>query len=255
MRILVLNPNCTVEMTQRMVAVGERVVAVGTELLAATAPRSFPYISSRAEAQIAGALVLEMIADRVSDVDAVVIAAYGDPGLKAARELFDLPIVGMAEAAMLTACMLGERFSLVTFSESLVPWYLESVELCGLRSRLASIRVPPEQVRSVVNARTELREPLLEEVAQAAQVDGADVVILGGAPLAGLAGEIEKPAAVLIDPIEAAIKQAEVLVDLAPRGAFAGSLARPPAKPNDGLAESLSRWIRHEPPIAPATEP
>ncbi len=30
----------------------------------------------------------------------MVIAAFGDPGLIAARELFDLPIVGMAEAAM-----------------------------------------------------------------------------------------------------------------------------------------------------------
>jgi allantoin racemase len=248
MRILILNPNRSVEMTERMIAVGTRVCAAGTELVGATAARGFPYISSRAEAQIAGALVLEMIADRMGSIDAVVIAAYGDPGLKAARELFDLPIVGMAEAAMLTACMLGERFSLVTFSESLVPWYRESVELSGLTSRLASIRVPPEQARSVLNARTELRQPLLEEVARAVHDDAADVVILGGAPLAGLAGEFDQPAGVLIDPIEAAIKQAEALVSVAPRGAFAGSLARPPAKQSAGLAENLARWIGREPP-------
>ena len=48
--------------------------------------------------------------------DAVVIDCMGDPGLFGARELFSFPVVGLAEAAMLTACMVGQRFSIVTFS-------------------------------------------------------------------------------------------------------------------------------------------
>ncbi len=246
MRLLILNPNMTAAMTERMAEVASRVVAPDTELLTATAPRGFPYISSRAEAQVAGALVLEMIAERMGTVDAVVVAAYGDPGLRAARELFDIPVVGMAEASMLTACMLGERFSLVTFTANLAPWYLESVHAAGLGSRLASIRIPHESFRSVLDVRNELRAALLAEAGRAVKDDQADVVILGGAPLAGLALEVDDAPAVLVDPISAAVKQAEALARVAPRGAGAGSFARPPAKPNQGLPDALGAWIARE---------
>ena len=60
-------------------------------------------------------------------VDAAIIAAFGDPGLAAARELFDFPVVGMAEAAILTAVQLGGRFAIVTFTPAMTPWYLASV--------------------------------------------------------------------------------------------------------------------------------
>ncbi|MEZ5660055.1 MAG: aspartate/glutamate racemase family protein [Burkholderiaceae bacterium] len=246
MRILILNPNMTEAMTERMVSVAQTVAAPDTELLSATASRGFPYISSRAEAQIAGALVLEMIAERITQIDAVIIAAYGDPGLRAARELFDIPVVGMAESAMLTACMLGERFSLVTFTANLAPWYLESVQAAGLGSRLASIRIPDESFRSVLDVRNELRSALVAEVGRAVSEDQADVVILGGAPLAGLAQEVPEAPAVLVDPISAALKQAEALTRVAPRGAAAGSFARPVGKPNQGLAPVLGDWIARD---------
>lgn len=243
MKILLLNPNMSVEMTSQMGDVAATVAAPDSELILATAQRGFPYISSRAEAEIAGTIVLEMIAQNRARVDAIIIAAYGDPGLNAARELFDIPVVGMAEAAMLTACMLGNKFSLVTFSEDLVPWYRESLTVAGLSSRLASIRVPPAEFKSVLNVQSELHAPLRAEVADAAIQDQADVVILGGAPLAGLADRLNDAPAVLVDPISAAVKQAEALVRVAPRGACAGSMKRPPGKTSQGLDDCLEDWI------------
>jgi len=245
-RILLLNPNTSTALTERMAEVASRVLAPGTELVTSTASRGFEFLSSRAQAQVAGTVALETIARRIDHIDAVVIAAYGDPGLRAARELFDVPVVGVAEAAMLTACMLGERFSLVTFTAGMAPWYLESVNLSGLASRLASIRIAPAEFRSVMNARGELREALLAEVERAVAEDQADVVILGGAPLAGLAAEIAGAAAVLVDPVEAAVKQAEALACVAPGGASAGSLARPPAKASSGLDPALARWFARD---------
>ncbi|QXM26048.1 aspartate/glutamate racemase family protein [Elioraea tepida] len=56
-----------------------------------TARIGFPYISSRAEAQLAGAHLLEILAERSGEADAAIVAAFGDPGLQPARELFDLP--------------------------------------------------------------------------------------------------------------------------------------------------------------------
>ena len=107
--ILLLNPNTSADMTTRMLAAAEAVAAPGTRLHPMTAPRGVPYIATRAEAQIGGAIALEMLAERHRTVDAAILAAFGDPGLLGARELFDIPVVGMAEAAMLAACMAVKR--------------------------------------------------------------------------------------------------------------------------------------------------
>ncbi|MFI2347471.1 aspartate/glutamate racemase family protein [Streptomyces sp. NPDC019443] len=42
------------------------------------------------------------------------MACFGDPGLDAARELAAGPVIGIAEAAMHTAVLLGRSFSIVT---------------------------------------------------------------------------------------------------------------------------------------------
>jgi allantoin racemase len=243
MKILLLNPNMSQNMTDAMHTVALKASATDTVIETATATTGFPYISSRAEAQIAGAIALDMIAQRINNIDAVIIAAFGDPGLRAARELFDIPVIGMAEAAMLSACMLGHRFSIVTFTTHMTAWYEESVAQAGLQSRFASVRTPTTNFKSVDTVQDELFEQLKDLVALTVKEDSADVVILGGAPLAGLAHRIEGAAAVLVDPISAAICQAQAMVKISPKGAHAGSYARPPAKQNVDLNSALGDWI------------
>jgi Asp/Glu/hydantoin racemase len=243
MKILLLNPNTSAGMTEAMTRVASAAVGPGTTLLPLTADTGFPYISSRAEAQVAGAVALDLIARHRREVDAVVIAAFGDPGLLAARELFDLPVVGMAEAAMTSALLLGQRFGFVTFTRHMRPWYEQSVAQAGLQSRFAGVRTPQAGFQSVTTVQDELFDDLRGLVQEAVDEDGADVVILAGAPLAGLAQRYTDAPAVLVDPISAAVTQAEALARLAPRGAHAGSFARPPAKPSTGLPPSLAAWI------------
>lgn len=246
MRLLLINPNTSVDMTGRMVATAGAVLAPDVELVAVTAARGMPYIASRAEALVAGALTLEIIAEHQADADAVIIAAFGDPGLIAARELFDLPITGMAEAAILTACMLGQRFSIVTFSRTLTAWYEDAVALSGLQARCASIRVPDAGFQSVATVQHELEDELVTLIARVVEEDQADVVILGGAPLTGLAGRIADRVSVpLVDPLLAAVAQAELLARLKPRPARAGRFARPGPKPAIGLTPALGAWIEH----------
>lgn len=245
MRILVLNPNTSSSITERLMQAARPAAAPGTELEALTAPRGFPYIATRAEAQIGGAVALEMLAEHHARFDAAIIAAFGDPGLFAARELFDLPVVGMAEAAMLTACMLGRRFGIVTFARALGPWYAECVEAHGLGGRLAGIRMLDGRFASVADVQEE-KEALLVELARSAvEEDGADVVILAGAPLAGLAAKVRDRVPVpLVDQMVAAVKQAEALVTLGARKATAGTFRRPAPKETCGLPATLaSRWL------------
>ncbi|MGY9048125.1 MAG: aspartate/glutamate racemase family protein, partial [Rhodobacterales bacterium] len=158
MRILLVNPNMSTDMTDTMADIARQIAGPDVDVVPLTATRGFPYIASRAEAQIAGGIALEMIADNLSGVDAVILAAFGDPGLRAARELFDLPVIGMAEAAMMNAAMLGERFSIVTFSPVMRLWYLDCAQDSGLIGRCCGVRTPSSHPADMRDMRTSLRD-------------------------------------------------------------------------------------------------
>ncbi len=246
MRILLLNPNTTAEVTGLLYAAGSRAASPGTGIVAVTASRGVPYIATRAEAQIGGAIALEMLAEAGTGFDAAIIAAFGDPGLFGARELFSFPVVGLAEAAMLTACMVGRRFSIVTFSPTLAPWYDECVAMHGLQSRCAGIRALDESFQSISGVQAEKEDALVRLANLAVERDHADVVILSGAPLAGLADKVKDRISVpVIDPIASAVRQAETLAVLNVRKAVAGTFRRPGPKPTTGLAGPLAAVIEH----------
>lgn len=241
MRILLINPNTSSGLTELMVTAARGVASAGTEVEPVTATRGVPYISTRSEALIGGLNVLEILAERHRSVDAAIVAAFGDPGLAEARELYDLPVVGLAEAGMLTACMLGGRFSVVTFAQALGPWYHECVARNRLEARCAGIRLL-DGAFSSIEAVQEEKEFLLVALAnRAVEQDGADVIVLAGAPLAGLAQRVRDRIPVpVVDCAEAALRQAETLVALRPRPPRAGSFRRPAAKDSTGLSPALT---------------
>jgi Asp/Glu/hydantoin racemase len=242
MKILLVNPNTSASVTARIDAVARAAVSPGTEITALTAPRGVPYIATRGEAVIGAAVALEMLAEHHAGCDAAVIAAFGDPGLYGARELLPIPVVGMAEAAMLTACMLGRRFALVSFASALEPWFRDCVELHGLERRLSGIHMLDGPFRDIGDVQEE-KETLLIELCHKAIVAGADTIVLAGAPLAGLAAKVaERVPVPLVDGVAAAVKQAETLASLKPRKATAGSFKRAP-KPTTGLSPALKKLL------------
>ena len=246
MKILVANPNTSTGVTERLIASARLVASAGTELVPMTAPRGVPYIATRAEAAIGGAVLLEMLAERRGEVDAAIIAAFGDPGLGGARELFEFPIVGMAEAAMLVACTLGRSFAIVSFAKALEPWFAEIVAWHGMSGRCAAIRMLDEGFRSVDDVQEEKEQRLVDLANRTVSENGADVVILAGAPLAGLANKIRERVPVpLVDGIQAAVVMAEGLVRLGPRKALAGTYRRPAPKDSTGLGKALAAVIGH----------
>src|SRR6188474_1354166 len=122
MKLLFINPNTSQSITAKIKAVADSVAQPGTDIVAVTATRGVAYIATRAEAVIGAMSVLELLAEHRDGCDAAVIAAFGDPGLSAARELMPIPVIGLAEAGLLTACMLGRRYAIVSFSKVLGPW-------------------------------------------------------------------------------------------------------------------------------------
>jgi allantoin racemase len=240
MKLLIANPNTSEAITARIAAVARAVVSPGTEIVTATARTGVPYIVTRAEAAIAACALLEMMAAHGHDCDAAVVAAFGDPGLEAARELMPVPVVGLAEASMVTACLLGRRFSLVSFAQAFVPWYRDSVERLGLIARLASIRCLDGGFNPVAGADEAGEAALAELCRRCGTEDGADVVVLAGAPLAGLAARIGARTGVrVLDGVAAATRQAEALAGL-PLGRPAARAANgAAAKPVTGVSPAL----------------
>lgn len=247
MRLLLLNPNTSQSVTERIAAAARTVASPTTELVAVTASKGVPYIATRAEAIVGAAVALEMLAELHARCDVAVIAAFGDPGLGGARELFPIPVIGLAEAGLLTACMLGRRFAIVTFSQALEPWYEECVAWHGLRERCAGVYALRQGLRSIADVQEDTEELLIDLANRAIDEGDADVVVLAGAPLAGLARRVSERIAVpVVDCVEAAVKQAEALAALEPRKAQRGTFRRPDAKPTAGLAQALGRWIAHQ---------
>lgn len=243
-RILMVNPNVTEAITATMVAEARRTASAGTEIVPATARFGTQYIENRVEAAIAGHAVLEALAEHASGCDAAIVAAFGDPGVSAAKEMLDVPVLGIAEAAFLTAWTLGRRYAIVCLTPRLGIWYRECAEEHGLAGRLAAVRpldVPPSDISA---AKQQTGRKLVEACHEVIDRHGAEVVIMGGGPIAGLAREVahEIPVPVL-DGVTCAVRLAEALVDLAPCPASRGSFARPPAKPSQGLSPALRAWV------------
>ncbi|MCW5746970.1 MAG: aspartate/glutamate racemase family protein [Alphaproteobacteria bacterium] len=244
MRILMINPKTSTSVTELIATAARAAASPGTEVVAVTATTGVPYIATRAEAQIGGRAALELLAEHAAGCDAAVIAAFGDPGLGGARELSPIPVVGMAEAAMLTACMLGRRFAIVTFASALAPWFRETVDYHGLAGRLAGIHTLEGRFSGIATVQDEKEHLLIDLAGRAVSESAADVVILAGAPLAGLAARVADRIAVpVVDGVAAALRQAETLAALKPRKATAGTFRKPDLKPSTGLPPALARWI------------
>ena len=243
MRILLINPNTSPAITALLEAAARPALAPGTILTAITAPTGVPYIASRAEAALAAVATLEVLAEHHPHHDAAIIAAFADPGLGAARELFPIPVIGLAEAGMLTACMLGARFAIVTFTPALEAWYAECVAWHRIDSRCAGIFALDEPFTDIATVQTDKAAALIH-LATRAITAGADVIVLAGAPLSGLAAAVRDQIPVpVVDCAVAAVKQAEALICLGARPPTAGSYKRPPPKPVRGLEGPLARWI------------
>lgn len=173
--------------------------------------------------------------------DGFLIGNIGDPGLYEAREMTDLPVLGLGETCLHLACMMGGTFGLVTLSEKFTPRILENVRRYGLQSRLAAVHFM--HVDRLLNldeafADEQKRQRLVEQFVDTAEKvvkQGAEVIIpAGGVVMAFLAhvGLYRVGEAPILNGITTLIKMGETAVRLAQiMGGFtskSGMFAPPP---------------------------
>ncbi len=147
----------------------------------------------------------------------VIIYCFGDPGLRAAKEKLDIPVVGINEPAVHFASMLGNRFSIMAVGPDTVnrAMLVDNVLLYGLESRCASIRFLSMPVLELETQKDKQTKRLFEEAQKAVEEDGADTIVLGCGSMFGVEKKIRNELNVsVVVPGPVALRTCEALIDL-----------------------------------------
>ncbi|WP_308331290.1 aspartate/glutamate racemase family protein [Terracoccus luteus] len=237
MLIRVINPNTTRAMTDLIGRCARVVAAPGTVVEAVTPSMGPASIESHYEEALAVPGILEQVAQGERDgADAYVLACFGDPGLDAARELATGPVLGIAEAAMHAATMVGRRFSIVTTLGRTMGRAHDLVDRYGFRDACAGVHACEIPVLELDAPGSRAEAIVTDYCRLAVEGDGADAVVLGCAGMADLCARISDAVGVpVVDGVTAATTLAQSLVTLGLRPAVAGEYATPPPKAMRGL--------------------
>jgi Asp/Glu/hydantoin racemase len=242
MRLMLINPNTTKAITTKVVAEAQRIAGAGIDIIPVTGQFGARYIASRAAYAVAAHAALDAYSGCGEPHDAVMLGCFGDPGLDALREISPRPVIGMADASIASAAERGASFSIVTGGERWVAMLEEFVASRGHGSRLASVRAVSQTGGAIAADPDAALEALAQACQAAADRDGAEAVILGGAGLAGLTARIKDKVSVpLIDCVEAMVTAAVA----AARGSktSAGPAAMTPGVESVGLSAALARHL------------
>lgn len=243
-RILIVNPNISERVTQILATEARRIVGDAAEIVAVTAPFGAASLECRAELAIAAHAVLEAIA-AARDYDSVVIGAFGDPGLEAAQEIAQAPVFGLGRSGLRAAAADGRRFAIVTIGARMRGEIERMATACGLADRFVAIRFLRGGVLDVAADRAAFTDALIVAANACAIENGAECVLFGGAPFAGLAHELAGRVAVpLVDGLASALRDAMAAprhrLESAPAGA---PLRKPTARVSEALAGRIGEFL------------
>lgn len=241
MRLLLANSNTSAEVTATIERAARAVAAPDTVILARNARFGAEVVGTRSDAAIAAHALLDLLAAETEPFDAVLSAMSMDSGLRAARELLAVPVVGMTEAGLLLASTLGTRIGMVILGRRLLSVYDELARSYGFTDRLAGIEAVDAAPRDLLSDPEAFYAPIVEGCRRLVERDAAEVVLLVGAVMAGLPKLLaERVPVPLVDGIAAGILLAEALVRLGARERECGSLARPVGRLLKGVAPELA---------------
>lgn len=228
-RILVINPNTTASMTDKIRASAELVRGKDTRITAVNpseGPRSIE--GHFDEAMCLPGLLREVQAGEEAGYDGFVVACFDDTGIGACREIATGPVVGICEAAMHVASMISTSFSVVTTLPRSVPIIERLAVEYGMERRLRRVRAANIPVLALEEEGGGARAQVRAEVALAIEQDRSEAVILGCAGMADLTAWLSEETGVpVIDGVVAGVKMIEALVGGGFKTSKVGAYAAP----------------------------
>jgi Asp/Glu/hydantoin racemase len=233
MKILIANPNMSRTMADLMVAEARESCRPGTE------------VDGVAADFIAGHALLDSLARHHQGYDAVIVGAFIQSMVASAKELMPIPVIGLAEASLRAAQILGRRVSILGVGTPGRGANQDIISELRMDKDVVSVRPLPLSGTELANDQARADKVVIELGLAAVAEDNADVLVLGGAAFAGMAkriaGQLPVP---VVSPVHYAIGLAELTVQSGWCKPSEGTYSPPDEKPTEGLSPALAAFFK-----------
>lgn len=173
-KILVINPNSTAAATEGILTAA-REYAAGHFQVDALGNADGPDFIDTDEDRIAAAPGMRRIVEQTAgQYDGYVVACHCDPNVPALRRLTDRPVVGIGEASIRMAALLGRPFAVVTTGEASLPHKRRQLAALGLDAVPCR---PGVAIEGAGEAENSMYLRLLRGAQTAVEQDGAQVIV------------------------------------------------------------------------------
>lgn len=152
--------------------------------------------------------------------DAVIVGCCYDPGVRVARELVDIPVVGPLEASLQMASYYGHSTAIVTDHYKAVPYLKDLVHVYGYDYSCNSVDSINWFITEMIQSPLDTAKDAYKKVREVAEKTGAESAILGCTIISAcleyaiLQGHTEYLDFPILNPNTQALKVAESLADL-----------------------------------------
>ena len=212
-QLVLINPNGNRNATSLMVEQAQKVLGAGVRVLGYTNTQAPPLLATAADMQLAeqGVLALGRQAKQ-AQADAIMVAAFSDPGLAELRKRVSVPVVGIGESVFIEAAASGleacRRFGIVTITPDarLLASFVERAQHLGYGELFCGTRVTQGDAQALLT-HTEQLDRALAVAIRKSIADGAQAVIMGGGPLSSAALRLQPQFSIpLLSPVASAAR-------------------------------------------------
>lgn len=218
--ILVINPNTTVSMTEKIASAARSAASPSTKITAVNPAEGPAAIQGPEDGAAALPGLLQLFDETVSadpGITAVVIACFDDTGLFELKERSPVPVIGIGESAYHIASIAALKFSVVTTLSVSVPVLEENLRRLGLAGRCSRVRASDVPVLALEDPEGNARQQIEREIEAALRDDEIGAIALGCAGMADLAEDLtERYRIPVIDGVASAVRLSEALRSLVP---------------------------------------
>lgn len=214
MKIMNLIPVMDLPIAEQITDYMRPILSEGNELVTAMVKKGTASIEGEYDEAIAAPAVLDECRS-AGDCDGIFVNCFGDPGVRAAREMLNIPVVGGFEPAVILALGLADQIGIVTVLKNVIPIIRGNIAKAHLDTRITSIRVVDIPVLELGDFE-KLINAIYEESKRAIEFDGVEAIVLGCTGMAGAADTVRDKLlgdgydVPVFDPTLAAVKLLEV---------------------------------------------
>jgi allantoin racemase len=208
MKIFIINPNSDLNITEAIQRTAENFAQGAFDAVCKPTPGAPSFIETYEDEIKAAQGMIQLLRENEDTCDAFVVACHSDPNLDAIKEITKKPVVGIGEASMKMASMLGHRFSVISDNKHSIPNKEFLASKYNLKDALASVRAPQDEMSKLSD-----EEKYLQTSRLAVEEDLAEVIVLGCAAMTGLDKPLQEKLGVpVLDGIVCALIIASGLV-------------------------------------------